>query len=329
MPYILAMPDPLEHVLPHRYFGIPIDFLGIHGTFWVTNHVCMMLLASLMMLIIFPSLFHRVDTDAPTGWKNVFESILQFMRDEVFRPVLKDYTDPFLPFLWTLFFFILFCNVIGLFPLGEIIAILTGGRIQHMGGTATGAMTTTATLAFITFIFIHLQGLYQLNRNLRHGTYGHHGDQAEHGHEEHGHDDHSHEDHAHSRKMPFGEAMVKTVPIYLWNFAPHPFKENGLFLDLLLFLPLLLMELLGAVIKPFALCMRLFGNMVSGHLVLAVLIGLIVSVPSILGQIGVAIPIMCLDMLVQLLEVLVAFLHAYIFAFLAAIFIAGAVAPEH
>ena len=92
---------------------------------------------------------------------------------------------------------------------------------------------------------------------------------------------------------------------------------------------LLVMELLGALIKPFALCMRLFGNMVSGHIVLAVLIGLIVAVPSLWGQVGVGIPIMVLDLLIQLLEVLVAFLHAYIFTFLAAMFIAGAVAPQH
>ena len=58
-------------------------------------------------------------------------------------------------------------------------------------------------------------------------------------------------------------------------------------------------------------------------------IGLIVVVPTILGQIGVGIPIMALDLLIQLLEILVAFLQAYIFAFLTALFIAGAVAPEH
>jgi F-type H+-transporting ATPase subunit a len=75
--------------------------------------------------------------------------------------------------------------------------------------------------------------------------------------------------------------------------------------------------------------MRLFGNMVSGHILLAVLISLIVAMPTILGQISVGIPVMALDLLIQLLEVLVAFLQAYIFVFLTALFIGGAVAPEH
>ncbi|HUB24404.1 MAG TPA: F0F1 ATP synthase subunit A [Tepidisphaeraceae bacterium] len=328
MQFILAASDPLEHVLPYRYFGIPTGLPIIH-TFWFTNQIAMMLVASIAMLIIFPSLFNRVDTSAPRGWKNAFEFTLEFLRNEVFRPVLKDYTDPFLPFLWTLFFFILFCNILGLLPLAQIIGMLTGGRIQHMGGAPTGAITTTATLAFIAFIFIHVQGLYQLNRNLRSGNYGHHGAHDEQGHDGHGHDAHGHEDHGHGRKMSFGEALVKTVPLYLWNFAPHPFKDVSPLVDVPMWLVLLILELLGALIKPFALCMRLFGNMVSGHIVLAVLIGMIVAAPTILGQIGVGIPIMLLDLLVQLLEVLVAFLHAYIFTFLAAIFIASAVAPEH
>jgi F-type H+-transporting ATPase subunit a len=317
----LALSDPLEHVLPHRYFGIPIHFLGFNATFWVTNQIIMMLVASILMLIIFPAMFGRPNTDAPSGWKNFFEFLCEFMRNEVFRPVLKDFTDPFMPFLWTLFFFILFCNCLGLIPFGEIIGLISGGRIQHMGGAPTSAITTTATLALIAFIFIHLQGTWVMYRSLRSGAYGHHG------HDNHGHDEGGGQ-HAHGEKMPVGKALISTVPLYLWNFAPHPFKDKGALIDVPMWLALLLMELLGAVIKPFALCMRLFGNMVSGHIVLAVLIGLIVSLP-LLGQLGVSLPIMALDILIQLLEVLVAFLHAYIFVFLTAIFIAGSVAPEH
>lgn len=313
----LGFSDVLEHVLPYRYFGIPVNILGWHLMFWFTNYTVMMLIASIGMLIIFPKFFGKVYTDAPTGWKNVFEYMLEFMREDVLRPVLKDHTDEFLPFLWTLFFFIMFCNFLGLLPLAQVIGLATGGHLQHMGGSPTSAFTMTATLAFIAFIFIHLQGLYQLNKKLRNGTYGHHGHGEGHGHESHGH------------AMSAGEALVRTVPIYLWNFAPHPFADKGFVADIAMFVPLLLLELIGAVVKPFALCMRLFGNMISGHLVIGVLIGLIVMVPLIIEQVGVAIPILPLDILIQLLEVLVVFLHAYIFTLLTAIFIAGAVAPEH
>ena len=76
-------------------------------------------------------------------------------------------------------------------------------------------------------------------------------------------------------------AILLAPPLYLWNFAPHPFKpgpgESGVkwLMDFPMFLLLLILELLGALIKPFALMMRLFANMIAGHIVLAVLIGLI------------------------------------------------------
>jgi F-type H+-transporting ATPase subunit a len=318
MQIILAQVDPLEHVLPHPIFGNHLT--------WFSNQSVMILVASLLLITIFPALFGKPDSGAPSGLKNMLETILQFMRDEVFRPVLKDHTDEFVPFLWTIFFFILFGNILGCLPLPEIIDVFTGGHLKHMGGAFTGSINTTATLAVIAFFYIHFHGIAVLYRSLVNGTYGHH-----HGpgpvdiHEPAG----TQAPHPHLHKMSAGEAVVKVVPVYLWNFAPHVFKDKGPLFDVPMWFVLLIIELIGAVIKPFALCMRLFGNMVSGHMVLAVLIGLIIAAPSILGQVAVGVPIMALDLLIQLLEVLVAFLQAYIFAFLTALFIAGAVAPEH
>ena len=123
--------------------------------------------------------------------------------------------------------------------------------------------------------------------------------------------------------------------LYIWNFAPHPFAPKhgespvGWLMDVPLWTMLLLLELIGAVIKPFALMIRLFANMIAGHLVLAVLIGLITLMPTVLGQIGIGIPVTVLALLIRVLELFVAFLQAYIFTFLATLFIAGAVAPEH
>ena len=89
---------------------------------------------------------------------------------------------------------------------------------------------------------------------------------------------------------------------------------------------LLLLELLGAVIKPFALCIRLFANMVAGHVLLAVLISLIVGIPLGVLHFVVGVPISLLDLCIQLLEIFVAFLQAYIFTFLTTLFLASAVA---
>jgi F-type H+-transporting ATPase subunit a len=321
MQLMLAMADPLEHVLPHPLFGLS----------WFTNQTAMVVLASLLMLLIFPAMFGKPDSNPPSGVKNAFELILEFLRNEVFRPILKEYTDTFAPFLWTIFFFILFCNLLGWLPIGEIVELVTLGHLQHFGGAATGSLNTTATLAVCAFFFIHFNGLRVLIKSLMDGTYGHHHHEAHHD-ETVGNlaiNPATYEYPAHSHKMSLGEALVKAPGIYLWNFAPHPFKEVGLWADLPVYLFLLALELLGALIKPFALCMRLFGNMVAGHMLLAVLIGLIVSAPTILGQVSVGIPIMVLDLLIQFLELLVVFLQAYIFVFLTALFIGGAVAPEH
>jgi F0F1-type ATP synthase membrane subunit a len=368
---ILLAADPIEHVLPHPIFGNHLT--------WFTNQSVMAAVAAGLMLLIFPRLFARPDTSAPRGAKNFFEAILEFLRIEVFRPALKEHTDKFVPFLWTVFFFILFCNILGCIPTAEIISLITLGHIQHIGGAATGSISTTATLAVCAFFFIHFHGIDTLARTLMDGTYGQHGHHQEHTSNgtpphEAAHDlehfrgeglpadvpgnvdalrdpvGHYHDDEypgrAHPKAgAPFPErrhyqmspalAVLVAFPLYLWNFAPHMFRPQPgqsqlrWLIDLPMFTILLVMELIGAVIKPFALCMRLFANMVAGHAVLAVLISLIVAAPTLLTRFAVGVPIGLMDLGIQCLEIFVAVLQAYIFTFLVTLFLASAVAPEH
>lgn len=373
---LLAAADPLQHVLPHHLFDI--------GGIKVNNQMLMAVVAAVLMLLIFPVLFRKAQSDPPTGARNFFESILEYLRVEVFRPALKEHTDRFVPFLWTLFFFILFCNLLGQLPIGDLITVLTGGKHEsHLGGTATGTIATTGALAIITFLFIHLNGIFQVARSLMDGTYGHHGHHEEHsadgtkGHEaahdlEHvrsdalaadvpadlraitnptGHyadDEHAGHHHAreddghlhsgmqlHGKGMNPGAASLIAAPLYFWNFAPHVFKPgpggNPLMyvVDVGMWAFLLILELVGALIKPFALTIRLFANMIAGHIVLAVLIGLIPVTAGIVAQIGIGAPVTLLSLVIRALELFVALLQAYIFTFLATLFIASAVAPEH
>lgn len=372
----LAASSPLEHVLPQ-------DIHITIGPFHLTNQMLMAAVAAVLMLLLFPILFSRrtaAEAAPPTGLRNFFESILEFLRIEVFRPALKEHTERFLPFLWTLFFFILFCNLLGQIPISEVLTLITG-KPSHLGGTATGALTTTGALAVCAFLFIHLNGIIQVARALIDGTYGHHGHHEEHssdgsrGHEaahdlEHvrgdalgadvpanfkavgdptkHYEDDEHISHqgdgirqgnglasAHGAGMKPAAAILLALPLYLWNFAPHPFKPEpgaswvGWLADVPMWGMLLVLELLGALIKPFALTIRLFANMIAGHIVLASLVGLILLVPSTLGQIGVGIPVALMSLLIRALELFVAFLQAYIFTFLTTLFIASAVAPEH
>ena len=194
---ILAAGDPLNHVLPHYLFTLP-------GGIKVNNQMLMAVVAAVLMLLIFPTLFRKARSDAPSGARNFFESILEYLRLEVFRPALKEHTDRFVPFLWTIFFFILFCNLLGQIPIGEFFTVLQGGKHEsHLGGTATGTLATTFTLAACTFLFIHFSGIWQVFRSLVSGTYGHH----EH-HEEHTSDgSHGHEA-AHDLEHVRGDALA-------------------------------------------------------------------------------------------------------------------------
>ncbi len=371
---LLASADPIEHVLPHPLFRL--------GGLTVTNQMLMAVVAAVLMLLIFPTLFRDGTGAPPSGAKNFFESIMEFLRVEVFRPALKEHTDRFVPFLWTLFFFILFCNLLGQIPISEIITALTG-RESHIGATATGTPTTTAALAIMAFFFIHLNGTWQVARSLMDGTYGHHGHHEEHsadgshGHEaahdlehvrgdalaadvpadfkaigsptKHYEDDesfakgHGHdgvrqgdgEDHGHGKEMNPVAAVILAPLLYLWNFAPHPFKPgpggNPIMWvpDVIMWAILLILELIGALIKPFALMIRLFANMIAGHIVLAAFILLIPVAGGFLASIPTGAPVTLLSLLIRVLELFVAFLQAYIFTFLTTLFIASAVAPEH
>jgi len=295
--YTFLAADAMDEVLAHTVFKL--------GWFVITNQMIMAVLAGILMLLIFPALFPQPDSSAPKGAKNFFEAIMEFLRVEVFRPALKENTDRFVPFLWSLFFFILFCNLLGQLPVGELVTVITG-KEAHFWGTATGTPIVTGALAIFAFFYIHVSGILQVAKSLMDGTYGHHGHHEEHssdgnhGHEaaqdlEHvrsealaadvpadftavgnptkhyGDDQHvGHHHHkadegdlhqhgtGHAMKVNPVAAVLMAIPLYLWNFAPHPFKPGpgvGGFkallltlVDVLMWAFLLVLEFIGAVI---------------------------------------------------------------------------------
>jgi F-type H+-transporting ATPase subunit a len=160
----LAAANPLDHVVDWPIWRI--------GNVWVlTNHMVMMFLAAGLMLLIFPAITKRYQNGehVPTGTRNFFEAILVFIRNDVVKPILGDKTDRYIQYIWTLFFFILFCNVIGLLPIdlftGHVVGWFTDGRggLGHHGhgifGTATSNFWVTATLALISFAVIQYSGV--------------------------------------------------------------------------------------------------------------------------------------------------------------------------
>jgi F-type H+-transporting ATPase subunit a len=114
------------------------------------------------MLIIFPLITraYRRQEHVPTGTRNFFEAILIYVREEIARPVLGEQTDRFVPFLWTLFFFILFNNLMGLLPLDVLTGWFMGPMHLHpIGGTATANIWVTGALAVIAFVMWQVNGI--------------------------------------------------------------------------------------------------------------------------------------------------------------------------
>src|SRR5437763_898273 len=129
----------LHHVLDTSILDIRI--LGLNLS--VTKHVIMMWIAAALLIFIFRFAF-RSQRLVPTGAANLFEAIVVFLRDEVILPNIGEEGRRYLPYLLTVFFFILFCNLLGLIP---------------FGATATGNVSVTAALAIISLIMIQVSGV--------------------------------------------------------------------------------------------------------------------------------------------------------------------------
>ncbi|MEK6677135.1 MAG: F0F1 ATP synthase subunit A [Planctomycetota bacterium] len=349
---LLSSHDPLDHVLPHRFgkplvhwdieWTSPLDIVAIHPhDTYFTNQLLMTLVAAGLLLLVMTLVGRRytamagggVERCVPTGFAGAIEGIMAFLRNSVAQPVLGDKADRFMPFLWTAFFYILTCNLLGMVPLDGIIHLVSGGSLQHIGGTATGNIMITAGLAACAFLMIHVSGTQEIYTALVNGTYGHHHHEEASGGLSH------HEAHGHHVGMSPVSAVMAAPILYLWNFAPHVFKPDRiegvgsvvlLIADFVMWVGLLILEMIGAVIKPFALAIRLFANMVAGHVVLASILALIfVFKGSVTANYGLGIVSAVGAAALSLLELFVAFLQAYVFVFLTTLFIGASVSPEH
>jgi F-type H+-transporting ATPase subunit a len=279
----LAESNPLTHVVQHRliYTKLSGPWPFDHFTF-LSNQTIMQLIAAALLVLVLPRAVRRragpdeIGRLVPRGLGNAIEGLCEALRTHVARPALGQYTDHFIPYIWSAFFFVLTCNILGLIPLGTWLPFVPG---HALGGTSTGNVMVTAALAICTLGMIVINGLRI------HGL------------------------------------------AYIRHFFMGPPGLN-------VFIAVL--ELVGLVAKTFALAMRLFANMVAGHVLLAVLLGFIGTSWNALGAAGglaIAVPVVLGSVAINFLELFVAFLQAFIFTFLSAMFIGQAVnihvAHEH
>ena len=122
---------PLPQFPPFELFGIVIDLS-------ITRHVAMMWVAGGLLIALLLIAF-RHPRLVPSGLSNFFEAIVVFVRDEVVLANLGERGRPYVSYLLTVFFFILFCNLVGLVP---------------YGATPTGNVSVTAGLAVCSFVTI-------------------------------------------------------------------------------------------------------------------------------------------------------------------------------
>jgi F-type H+-transporting ATPase subunit a len=267
--------NPLSHVLDDTVIEIPwwssnftyeIKLPEIAGI-QTTRFMWMELIAAVLIVaVLVPVVRHIARNPVSRGWFiNMIESILMFIRDEVARPAIGGHgADRFLPYLWTVFFFVLFNNLLGIVP---------------GGASATGNVNVTAVLALMTFVVV------------------------------------------------VGAGMREMGPAGFWlGLVPH--LDVPRWMQPLLWGLMLVIEVAGLLIRHIVLAVRLFANMFAGHVVLSVILGFILMANTWLAFSLVAPPSILGVIALSLLELFVAFLQAYIFTFLSALFIGMAVHPH-
>ena len=291
LPETLQLGAPIYDAAGHKIaFGVQLpEIAGLQ----ITKFMVLQVVAGLLTLLIFRGLVRRARSGEPVQgrWWNFWETLALFIRDEVVRPTIgtghhgheDDHdgsavasqgdhgavaaahpADVYLPFVWSCFFYVLFCNLLGAIP---------------FLGSATGEINVTGALA-----------LTALGATIVYG----------------------------SKEMGVGGFWLNLVPG----------MDVPQFMKYFLVPMIWVIELMGLLIKHSVLCVRLFANIMAGHTVVGVILSFIALVThswlfylvlpsSILGQVGIG-----------LLELFVAFLQAYIFAFLATLFIGMATHPH-
>lgn len=233
---------------------VPVDESRVIYDFSITKNVAAMMLGAVILILVFTSVaraYQNTKGKAPKGFQSAMEVIVLFIRDEVVKPNVGPKYERYLPYLLTLFFFILINNLLGLLP---------------GSANVTGNIAVTMTLAVLTFIVVHLRA--------------------------NGH------------------------------YYKHLVKPDGVPIPLLLIM--IPVEIVGVFMKPFSLMVRLFANITAGHIILLSLFGLI----FIFQNIVIAPVISLFALFLNFIEIMVAFIQAFIFTLLTSMYIGSAI-EEH
>ena len=248
----------MHHVVNQRYGDLYLFGLNVGPS----KHLLWFAIAAAIVLVIVRLAIRSYKDRVPSGLGTAVETLVVYVRDEIAEKNIGHDGRKYVPLLLSFFFFILVAALLGLTP---------------GSSTATGNLSVTLGLAFVSFLAMQWAGI---------SKYGvvHH----------------------------FQNMIPPGLPLWL--------------------LPIMIpVELLAMFTRPFALMIRLFANMLAGHVVIASLLLLIPLMASINFAFGVGmVPIsLVLALFIMMLEILVAFIQAYIFTLLTSIFIGMNAHPAH
>lgn len=242
-----------------------------HPTPWdfsITKNVATIFIVGLLLCWVFLSVarsYKQNPGKAPSGLQNAMEVIILFVRNDVAIPSLGEHNaQRFMPFLLTLFFFILFSNLLGLVP------IFPGGA------NLTGNIAITMVLAIFSFLTINLNG----NKH-------------------------------------YWVDIINTPGVPWYMKVPVPIMP--------------VVEIAGVFIKPTVLMIRLFANILAGHMIAMVFMALIFIFGAMHYMLGymVAPVSLAFSLFMSALELLVAFIQAFVFTMLSAVYIGMATSGGH
>ena len=233
----------------------------------ITKNVFALFVAVAFILWLFLTVakaYVRRGNQAPKGLQSAIEPLMLFVRDDIARPAIGYKYKRFMPYLLTVFFFILINNLMGLIP------------VFPFGANVTGNIAVTLVLALATFIITMTS----------------------------------------STKM-FWAHVVNTPGVPWWLKIPLPLMP--------------IVEFMGIFIKPFVLMIRLFANITAGHIIMMGFFSLIFIFGDMnvgLGY-GASIVSVLFTLFMSFLELLVAFIQAYVFTLLSALYFGMSVQEHH
>ncbi len=247
--------DPIEQFQIHNM--APLFAVGGYQFSFTNSALLMFIIVGLISLLLIGATAPRAVV--PGRLQSIAEMSYEFVADTV-RASAGNEGMRFFPFVFTIFMFVLFANIIGLIPYSF---------------TVTSQLIVTATLALLVFFIVVGYGFY------KNGLH------------------------------------------FLNLFVPKGVPKA--------ILPaIVVIEILSFLSRPVSHSVRLFANMLAGHITLQVFAGFIIMLASggILGWFGATLPFIMVVMLTAL-EFLVAFLQAYVFAILTCIYLNDAIHPGH